>query len=92
MASKHIPPDMREFVDGLVASGRYLHESDVVREGLELLKDQEYAMERRRAELYAKIEEGIASADRGDLIDAEEVFEELRTMLEQPPAGSQDAA
>jgi putative addiction module CopG family antidote len=91
MASKHIPPDLHGFVDGLLSSGRYELESDVIRESLELLKDQEYARERRRAEIFAKIDEAIADVDENGGIPAEEVFAELDAIIERA-AAARDAA
>jgi antitoxin ParD1/3/4 len=89
MASNHIPPDLRDFVDGLLTSGRFELESEIIREGLELLKDQEYARDRRRAEIFAKIDQGIADIDAGRVYDAEEVFRELDELIERT---SRDAA
>ena len=34
-------------------------------------------------ELQAKLERGAAQADRGELLDGDEVFEELREMIEE---------
>jgi antitoxin ParD1/3/4 len=89
MASKHIPPDLHAFVDGLLSSGRYELESEIIREALELLKGQEYARERRRAEILTKIEEGIADVEAGRVYDAEEVFRELDAIIDN---ASRDAA
>jgi antitoxin ParD1/3/4 len=93
MAKKFaIRPDLEEFAARLVASGRYEQAEDAISDGLELLKDQEFAREARRAEMYAKIEEGIAFADRDELIPAEQVFAEIRALIDQNADDSQDAA
>jgi antitoxin ParD1/3/4 len=86
-----IHPDLQDFVDRLVASGSYEDASEVVREGLELLKDQEEGLERRRAELYARIDEGLADARAGRTVPAEEVFAKLRQILAEKQ-GERDAA
>jgi antitoxin ParD1/3/4 len=66
-----------DFVRRMLDTRRYEHASDVVLDALRLLEDQEKLRDLKRAELIAKIEEGLASADRGELLDAEEVFERL---------------
>ena len=40
--------------------------------------------------LKAKFEKGAAEAERGELLDGEEVFEELRVMIEQRQRESKD--
>jgi antitoxin ParD1/3/4 len=81
-----------EFIQRMIESQRYEHASDVVLDALRLLEDQEKLRELKRAELFAKIDEGIASADRGELTDADEVFAELDAMIERKARGDQDAA
>jgi antitoxin ParD1/3/4 len=86
-----LDPELQDFVDRLVASGEYEDASDVVRAGLELLRDQEDGLERRRAELYARIDEGLGDARAGRTVPAEEVFAKLRHMLTEKQA-ERDAA
>lgn len=57
----------RRLVDGLVASGRYQGVSEVVREGLRLLEDQEARRARALAEIEKVVEAGIASGSAGAL-------------------------
>ena len=49
-----------EFVQALVASGRYRGVSEVVRAGLRLLEDEEARMEAARQSLRAEIEAGLS--------------------------------
>ena len=65
---------LEDIVNQLVSTGRYNSKSEVLREGVRLVQEREAAF----AELKAKIDEGIAAADRGDVRPAEEVFAELR--------------
>ena len=65
-----------KFLAACVASGRYQSMSEVVREGLRLLEDQQA---RRQAELErarALIQEGADQLDRGEVVDGETFFRE----------------
>ena len=86
-----IRPDLEAFVDQLVASGRYLCAAEVISDGLELLKDQELAREGRRADLSAKIEEGMEDIRAGRVHDAEDVFREMEELIASKE-GNRDAA
>ena len=69
-------PQQAEFMAACVASGRYQSMSEVVREGLRLLEDQQ---QRRQAELErarALIQEGADQLDRGQVVDGETFFKE----------------
>jgi antitoxin ParD1/3/4 len=92
MAKKYaIRPDLQEFLDRLVASGRYEDVEDAISDGLELLKDREFAREGRRAELLTKINEGIADVRAGRVHDAEDVFREMEELIASKEA-RRDAA
>ena len=73
-----LTPELEQFVESRVASGRYQTPSEVVREGLRLLAEREQAREAAVEELRAKIRRGIEQADRGELLDGDSVFEEIR--------------
>jgi len=73
-----LTPELEQFVESRVASGRYQTPSEVVREGLRLLAEREQAREAAVEELRAKIRRGVEQADRGELLDGEAVFEEIR--------------
>lgn len=64
-------------VDALVAQGRFASREDVVREGLRLIEERDAETERQRADLIARVEAGLAQADAGELIDAEDVLDHL---------------
>jgi antitoxin ParD1/3/4 len=66
-----------------VQSGRYQTTSEVVREGLRLLQRQETERDEAFQQLKAKLERGPAQANAGQLLDGDEVFEELRQLIEE---------
>jgi antitoxin ParD1/3/4 len=73
-----LPPEMERFVRERVATGEYASASAVIREGLRLLQERDREHASRFAELRAAIDEGLAAAERGDVIGGEEAFSWLR--------------
>lgn len=66
--------DIESFMDEMVETGRYASHEDVLREGVELVRQRE----QKRAEFIAAIDEGIADADAGRVHDVEDVVRELK--------------
>jgi antitoxin ParD1/3/4 len=66
------------FVADLLKTGLYQSQSEVVREGLRLLKEREELKNLRLTELRKEIALGVAQADRGEFVDGEEVFAKIR--------------
>ena len=64
-------------------SGRYQTTSEVVRETLRLLERHERERDEAVQQLKAKLERGAGQAERGELLDGDEVFDELREMIEE---------
>lgn len=71
-------PEQASFVASCVQSGRYQSASEVVRAALRLLEDQEAHREAELQRVRALIREGADQLDRGEVIDAAELFRELQ--------------
>lgn len=78
-----ITPELDRFLQSRVKSGRYQTTSEVVREALRLLERQEQERDEAIRHLKAKLKTGAAQAERGRLLDGDEVFEELREMINE---------
>lgn len=78
-----LTPELEQFVHTKVKSGRYLSASEVVREALRLLEEREQVREMRIEALRKEIAIGIEQGDRGEVIDGDEVFRELREDIHQ---------
>ncbi|MBV8846181.1 MAG: type II toxin-antitoxin system ParD family antitoxin [Bryobacterales bacterium] len=77
-----LTPELDAFLKSRVKSGRYQTTSEVVREALRLLERHERGREDALQRLKSKLKAGAAQAARGELLDPDEVFEELRQMIE----------
>ena len=75
-----LTPELDKFVQQRVATGRYQTASEVVREGLRLLENQERAREVAFAALKAKLERGSIQADKGEFVDPEETLKKIAVM------------
>jgi antitoxin ParD1/3/4 len=66
--------DLYQFVRAAVKSGRYTSASEVVRDALREKKENAVR------EVERKIEEGLESTRRGELLDGEAVMREMREL------------
>lgn len=60
-----LTPELEQYVNGKVQSGLYHSASEVIRDGLRLLKEKEELHQRKLVELRREIQIGIDQADRG---------------------------
>jgi antitoxin ParD1/3/4 len=74
----NLGPVLDQFVAELLETGLYQSQSEVLREGLRLLKEREEVKRLRVAELRRQIAVGSEQADRGEFVDGEKVFAEIR--------------
>jgi antitoxin ParD1/3/4 len=62
-----LTPELEQYVSGKVRSGLYHSASEVIREGLRLLKEKDEIYQRKLDELRREIQIGIDQADRGEV-------------------------
>jgi antitoxin ParD1/3/4 len=74
----HLGTVFDEFVADLLKTGYYQTQSEVLREGLRLLKEREEVKQMRLAELRKEIGVGSKQADRGQFVDGPEAFAKIR--------------
>jgi antitoxin ParD1/3/4 len=61
-----LTPELEQYVNQKVESGRYHSASEVIREGLQMLKERDEIHQRKLEELRREIQIGIDQADRGE--------------------------
>ena len=69
---------LEDLVQKKVSSGRYNSASEVIREALRLLEERDELKKLKLQTLKKDIAIGLEQANKGDLIDSDQVFEELR--------------
>jgi len=80
-----LPPDLEQFATEAIASGRFQGLSEVVRAGMELLRQREQA----RAELLASVLAAKEEGDRDGYLTGDEVAAHVRaTIARRSSAGA----
>jgi antitoxin ParD1/3/4 len=79
----NLTPELEELIHSKVRSGLYNNQSEVVREALRLLVEQDRLREAHLEKLRGALAEGLAQADRGEHLDGPEVIEGVRESLRQ---------
>lgn len=78
-----LTPELEQFVQTKVKSGRYLSASEVVREALRLLEERDRLRELRIATLRQEIAVGMEQLDQGEGLDGEDIIQELLEEIDQ---------
>jgi antitoxin ParD1/3/4 len=77
-----LTPELERRISEKVDSGLYSTASEVVREALRRLFESEAERDRLKARFEEEVRDAIEQLDRGEGLDGEAVFEELRLHLE----------
>lgn len=73
-----LTPALEKLIREKVKTGLYNSASEVIREALRLLEEQDRLRRMKLNDLRKDIAVGIAQADRGELVEGKEVFRKLR--------------
>jgi antitoxin ParD1/3/4 len=73
--------ELAEYVRRKVESGLYTSASEVVREGLRLLAEQDNLSQLHEEEFRRQIAEGLRSAEETPHVDGNDVFDQLEARL-----------
>ncbi len=74
----HLGSVFDEFVADLLKGGEYQSQSEILREGLRLLKEREEVRQIRLNALRQQLAAGIDQADQGQFVDGPEAFARMR--------------
>jgi len=72
-----LTPELEKFIDGKVESGFYNNASEVIREGLRLLKEHDEV----RLKWREQIERGWLQAQAGELVDGPKAMATIKDRL-----------
>ena len=70
--------ELEELILEKVESGLYTSASEVIREALRLMEEQDQLKKKRLAEVGRKIDRGVAQLDRGEGISSSQIRSKLR--------------
>ncbi|MEH2030727.1 MAG: type II toxin-antitoxin system ParD family antitoxin [Nostoc sp.] len=72
-----IKPELEQFIQAQIASGRFTNADDVINEAFKLLQEREQRLE----ELRQKISVGTEQISKGQVTDGEVVFARLQEKI-----------
>ena len=78
-----LKPELEALIQQDVARGPYQSADEFVAQAVQMLHEHEQWLADNRADIAAKIEHGFGQAERGELVDGEEAFRELRLRHDQ---------
>jgi antitoxin ParD1/3/4 len=78
-----LTPALEQFVKRQMDSGNYSSAADVVLAAMKFFEEHEHVYKGRFDELHRDVMVGYEAAERGELMDGEVVFDNLRAKLAQ---------
>jgi len=75
-----LTPELNSFIRAKVKSGKYQSASEVVRESLRMLEQNELQRDAELMDLRAKVELGWQQLERGETVSSNEVLREIRQL------------
>jgi antitoxin ParD1/3/4 len=78
-----LPPELEQFVQNQVSTGKYASVNEVFLAGIKLLEERERLYQGRFEELRREVMVGISEAEQGQLLNGEAVISELQEKLRQ---------
>ncbi|MBD2362901.1 MULTISPECIES: type II toxin-antitoxin system ParD family antitoxin [Nostocaceae] len=78
-----LSPEQEQIIQVLLATGRFHSVDEVIKSALRLLEEETISNQGWLEETRTKIDEGIASLERGEGIDGETFVNQLLTQLQQ---------
>jgi len=73
--------EYEQFIQSRIATGRYQNAEDVIAKALKLLEEWEKGYQEWEEETQKKIAVGLASIERGDVLDGQVVMAQLQEKL-----------
>ncbi len=73
--------EYEQFIHSRIATGRYQNAEDVIAKALKLLEEWEKGYQEWEEETQKKIAVGLASIERGDVLDGQVVMAQLQEKL-----------
>jgi putative addiction module CopG family antidote len=78
-----LPPDLRQFADRQIASGKYASLDDILLAGLQALAEREQVYQGRFEDLRQDVLIGATEAESGQLLDAATAIDAIRQRLRE---------
>lgn len=76
--------ELEQYINTKVTSGMYTSASEVIRESLRLMHDQDSLKNQQIARLNQAIELGLAQLESGDTISSADAYQALKANIEKP--------
>ena len=83
MMNVSLTQELEKLIQEKVQSGMYYSASEVIREALRLLQERDELRLQRLEAVRQQINRGVGQLDRGDGIDGEEFFDNLKRKAEK---------